>query len=205
MSTTLVGEKKRVLRTAAMSRRTSLANTDSHTWSCLIQATVLQFQPYLRSQSVALYNPIQNEVGTEAIRDHALGTGRKLFYPKMAAENSVELVQVDSVTAFGIGRFGILEPTGKRRLSDQDLGQLMVFVPGVLFDSRGNRLGRGVGWYDRLLKQIGRSATFLGLAYEFQIVGEVPVEPWDQKMDYVITERRVIDCGDSRSQSSLAS
>jgi 5-formyltetrahydrofolate cyclo-ligase len=205
MSATLVGEKKRVLRAAVMSRRTSLTNTDSDNWSRSIQGKVLQFQPYLHSSSVALYSPIQNEVGTEEIRDHALGAGKQVFYPKVAEESSVELVQIDSTASFAIGRFGILEPNGKKRLSDLDSGQLIIIVPGVVFDAQGNRLGRGLGWYDRLLKRIGKNTTFLGLAYEFQIVSAVPVEFWDQKVDYVITERRVIDCAYIRSQSSLAS
>ena len=58
-------------------------------------------------------------------------------------------------------------------------------VPGVAFDTGGNRMGRGRGFYDRLLKSTPR-AVKIGVAYGFQILDEIPVEPHDVKMDIVI-------------------
>jgi len=69
-----------------------------------------------------------------------------------------------------------------------------VFVPGVVFDVHGNRLGRGGGVYDRLLAQCNNGKWLIGLAYEFQVVEAVPAEPWDRSMGYVITESRIIEC-----------
>ena len=86
-------------------------------------------------------------------------------------------------------------------LAETDRAGLVVFVPGVAFDPRGNRLGRGKGWYDRLLERLG-DAMFVALAYEFQIIEEVPTESWDQKVHYVVTENRVIDCAESSAQSN---
>jgi len=204
MSETLIGERKRLTRAAALAERRSLIGAESSSWSGATQEKVLQFPPYILSHSVALYSPIQNEVDTAAVREHALGAGKTVYYPKMG-KSCLELLRVDASAEFATGHFGVLEPIGETRLMDPDPLGLMVIVPGVVFDSKGNRLGRGEGWYDRLLKQIGRNAIFLGLAYQFQIVDEVPVDPWDQSVDYVITERRVIDCGATRAQSSLAS
>jgi 5-formyltetrahydrofolate cyclo-ligase len=78
-----------------------------------------------------------------------------------------------------------------------------MIVPGLAFDAQGNRLGRGGGWYDRLLGATGGAAVPVALAYEFQIVDEVPVRQWDRAVNYIVTERRVIDC--ARERSSLAS
>jgi 5-formyltetrahydrofolate cyclo-ligase len=64
----------------------------------------------------------------------------------------------------------------------------------------GNRLGRGQGWYDRLLQRAGERVAIVGLAYEFQIVDAVPAGPGDQKVSYVITEKRVVDCGSASAQ-----
>lgn len=193
------------MRAAALSQRSALSTAECLSRSRLIQSRAREFSLYLISHSVALYSPIQNEVGTEEIRDHALKEGKKVFFPRVGQGNTVKLIQVGSRAELKVGPLGILEPIGERRLSDQDLDGLIVFIPGVMFDSKGNRLGRGRGGYDRLLKHQGRKATFVALAYEFQVVDEVPAEEWDQKVHYVITERKVIDCRQRLTQASQIS
>ena len=197
----LMREKKHSLRAAALAQRSLLSRSESLARSRLIQAQALQFPPYLLRRSVALYNPIQNEVETGEIRDHALVTGKNVFFPRFGLKDSLELIKIESETEFSQDRFGILEPTGERRLAGQDQGELVVFVPGVAFDLSGNRLGRGKGWYDRLIKELG-GAILVALAYDFQIVDEVPAEEWDQRVHYVITERSVVDCRSVPVQSS---
>lgn len=70
----------------------------------------------------------------------------------------------------------------------------MAVVPGVGFDHAGMRLGRGQGFYDRALEALRRAGEVcvVGLAFECQLVSELPAEPWDEPMDYVVTETRVI-------------
>jgi len=198
------GERKQLLREAAVIQRKSLTASDWRAWSASIQAKVLQFSPYLRSTSVALYSPIQNEVDTAVIRDHALGAGKIVYYPRVL-ENRIELMEVEAAETLKIGSLVILEPAGERRFSNTDRKGVTVIVPGLVFDSQGNRIGRGAAWYDRLLNEIGKTVISVGLAYDFQIVEEVPADTWDQRVDYVITERRIIDCAAGRAQPSLAS
>lgn len=198
-------EKKRSLRAAALAQRSLLSRSESIARSRLIEARALQFPPYLASRSVALYNPIQNEVETEAIRDQALATGKSVFFPRLGPQDSLELIKIGSASEFRQGRFGILEPTGERGLGGRDRDELVVFVPGVAFDLRGNRLGRGKGWYDRLIKNDLGEATVVALAYDFQVVDAVPAEEWDQRVHYLITERSVVDCRRMPMQSSQVS
>jgi 5-formyltetrahydrofolate cyclo-ligase len=80
------------------------------------------------------------------------------------------------------------------RLSEADRSGLLVFVPGVAFDAAGNRLGRGKGWYDRMLEWLDDKAGLVALAYECQVVEEVPTEAWDRKVHYIVTEKRIIEC-----------
>jgi 5-formyltetrahydrofolate cyclo-ligase len=195
-------EKKQALRAAALSRRNSLSKSEHLSWSRLIQAKALQLPRYTAARSVVLYSPIQNEVGTGDILAHSLKQGRKVFYPKMASEYAVDLVQVLSSAELQAVRFGILEPTGLDFLGEADHEGLVVFVPGVAFDVWGHRLGRGQGWYDRLLGRLGTGSVFVALAYEFQIVEAVPTESWDQRVHYVVTQNRVIDCAESALQSN---
>ena len=82
-------------------------------------------------------------------------------------------------------QFGIGEPTGPEWT---DLAAIdLVAVPGVAFDRKRNRMGRGRGFYDRLLKTTP-NAKKIGVAFDFQMIEHVPVEPFDVKMDHVITE-----------------
>ena len=82
-------------------------------------------------------------------------------------------------------QFGIGEPTGEEW---KDLGAVeLIVVPGVAFDKQNNRMGRGRGFYDRLLKSTP-NAVKVGVAYDFQMLDTIPVEPHDVKMNRVITE-----------------
>lgn len=200
-----MGEKKHKLRARALLRRESLTTSELCLWSHLIQEKVLHFFPYLVSRSVALYSPIGNEVATEEIRDHALGSQKKLFYPKLGKGEKLDLIQVESVEELRAGRYGILEPIGGKVMTKQDQEGLVVFVPGLAFDLQGNRLGRGRGWYDRALELMGVEARFVALAYEFQVEKDLPAEGWDRKVHHIITERRIIDCRDIPSRSGWAS
>ena len=82
-------------------------------------------------------------------------------------------------------QFGIGEPTGEEftRLDEVE----MIIVPGVAFDRHNNRMGRGRGFYDRLLSSTP-SALKVGVAFDFQMLDEIPVEPFDIPMDKVVTE-----------------
>lgn len=197
-----MGAKKNELRTATLMQRRALSITEVRRQSRLIQQRALGFPPYLASSLIALYSPVDNEVFTEEIRQHALKQGKAVFYPKFGIDDRIDLVRLGSDRKFEAGRFGIPEPTGEEAVVGQDRDGLIIFVPGVAFDLRGNRLGRGGGWYDRILEQLGDGARIVALAYEVQILESVPAESWDQKVHYIITERRVIGCGERSSLRS---
>ena len=107
-------EKKHQLRTEALLRRDARPSSELRLWNQQIQERVVDFLPYLMSCSVALYSPIGNEIATEEIREHALRTGKKLFYPKLTQGDDLNLVAVNSAEEMRLGRYGILEPAGNR-------------------------------------------------------------------------------------------
>ena len=100
----------------------------------------------------------------------------------MGAGESLEL-RVYAPAHLSPGSFGILEPATGSLFTDYDRIDLAV-VPGMAFDRKGNRLGRGKGFYDRLLPLL--KAPKAGICFPFQLVEAVPVEPFDTPMDYVI-------------------
>ena len=85
------------------------------------------------------------------------------------------------------GRFNVLEP--KAGCPSVPLNQLdLVFVPGVAFDFNGRRLGRGKGFYDRLLAEV--RGYKCGVAFEVQVIAAVPEEPHDVRVDSILTPAR---------------
>lgn len=194
MDAVLTLERKKLLRQVALERRNSLAAADACLWSLQIQARVLALDCFRTASTIAIYSPIQNEVDTCGLLDHALASGKRVFLPRWFGQE-LSFAQVTSPAELAAGRFGIFEPIGAMCLTDSDKQNLLILVPGVVFDTTGNRLGRGGGSYDRLLAQFSNSARFAGLAYEFQIVPAVPAQSWDRAMHFIVTEKRTIDCG----------
>jgi len=187
-------ESKSDLRRVLLTRRKTCAAADCRAWSRSIQSQALRLPSYCAAQAVALYSPMENEVDTTAIAADALEQGKRLFYPKISDENEPVFLQARSAHGFRPGRFGVLEPAGGTPMPGAALKKSVVFVPGVAFDRRGHRIGRGGGWYDRLLGQLARDAFVVGLAFDFQLVERLATDPWDQRVHCIITDKRVIDC-----------
>lgn len=90
-----------------------------------------------------------------------------------------------------IGHYGIREPAPTCEAHPLNLLDL-VLVPGVAFDLGGRRLGRGAGYYDRILTDV--RGTTCGVAFDEQISGELPVEPHDECVDCILTPSRWLEC-----------
>lgn len=188
----LIGDKKRALRGAVLAKREALSPVVARAWGERIQRGVLALSAYRAARSIALYSPLGNEVATSEIRRDALAARKRLYYPKVTDE-SPGMFRVRSEADLVPGRYGVLEPCGDQRLP-QGGGALAVFVPGVAFDCNGNRLGRGTGWYDRWLGGLDARVPRIALAYEFQLLEEVPAESGDSPVHAIVTEERVVDC-----------
>jgi 5-formyltetrahydrofolate cyclo-ligase len=188
-------ENRDRLRQAALSQRRTLALADCLSWSRSIQSRAMEFSYYRAARAVGLYSPVHNEVDTSAILLHALTSNKQVFYPKLSLPGSAGLARINSAAELVVGRHDILEPAGADFITPADCGSLAIFIPGVLFDRRGNRLGRGGGWYDRLLGELGNNGIFVGLAYESQLVERLPAESWDRRVHFILTEKNQIDCG----------
>jgi 5-formyltetrahydrofolate cyclo-ligase len=89
------------------------------------------------------------------------------------------------------GNYGILEPEGGEAIKPNQID--LFFIPGIVFDERGYRIGYGKGYYDKTLRATP-SAFHIGLAYDFQVLKKVPNDPQDRPVDLIITEKRIIRC-----------
>jgi 5-formyltetrahydrofolate cyclo-ligase len=187
-------DSRKSLRAAAKLRRGGLTPSDRCVRSGAIQTAALALNEYQEARAVALYSPVQNEVDTSAILSDALASRKKVFYPKLGLAGVTGFARISAPADLASGPYGILEPAGDEALAPDAGEPLIVFVPGLLFDRQGSRLGRGGGWYDRALRELGQWGFFAGLAYDFQLVEALPAQSWDQRVHVVITEKGRIDC-----------
>ncbi|WP_298039234.1 5-formyltetrahydrofolate cyclo-ligase [uncultured Desulfuromonas sp.] len=154
-----------------------------------LQSRFLELREFASAVSVALYSPVLNEVFTEEIFRRARHSGKRVAYPRVRG-HALEFVEVAGHDEMRAGAFGVLEPTGNQIIPPDALD--IVVVPGVGFDLAGHRLGYGKGFYDRYLHAAGRCRKAVGLAYEMQLVSELPAEAHDVRMHLLVTEERIL-------------
>lgn len=136
-----------------------------------------QFQ---KAQTVMLYSSLPDEVRTTAFIEKWRNR-KRVILPTVVGDDIVP-VELTPDTPFAVGDFNIMEPQNRPYTGGYDL----IVVPGMAFDRAGNRLGRGKGYYDRFLSQ-HPTVPKIGICFDFQLVGAVPTEANDIRMDEVLT------------------
>lgn len=140
---------------------------------------------FMMADKILMYHSLPDELST---RDFIArwASRKKFFLPRVNGLN-LEILPYDR-SRLHLGAFNIEEPDGSE-LTDISEIELIV-VPAVAYDRRGNRIGRGKGYYDRLLART--DATKIGVAYACQICDDIEPEPTDVPMHYIITENEII-------------
>lgn len=143
----------------------------------------LEAHPAFRqAQTVLLYHSLKDEVQTHAFIEK-WSRQKRIILPVVAG-HVLELRIYTGPGDLSIGSYGIAEPTGE--LFTDYVSIDLAVIPGVAFDLAGHRLGRGKGYYDKLLPLLP-SALKIGLCFPFQLVEKVPAEPFDICMNIIIT------------------
>lgn len=135
---------------------------------------------YQNAAVVMLFAPLWDEVDVKPLFKRALDAGKRVILPTIV-DGDIVPVELKCDTEWRVGEYDIAEPQAEPYMGKID----MVLVPGVAFDNSGNRLGRGKGFYDRFLVNYP-TASKIGICFEFQMLDEIPTEPFDLKMDEVI-------------------
>lgn len=139
------------------------------------------------AKRVLVYWGIAEEVNTGVLAEKYLKE-KEIILPRVE-EKRLALHHLSSIEHLRRGKFDILEPHTDLPEVEASTVELAI-VPGVAFDEKGHRLGFGGSFYDRLIKEL--NCPKIALAYECQIVKDVPREDHDQKVDMIITEERII-------------
>lgn len=143
---------------------------------------------------IGLYASMPSELDTRPLIELALARGCRVYLPRITSTRAHRMGFVEYGGGLRAHTLGMSEPTGTRFVPVRYLDTL--FVPAVALDHRGARLGHGAGYYDRALafrrhRIHWRGPRLVGLAYAFQVVPEIPVEPTDVCMDVVVTDKGI--------------
>ena len=162
--------------------------------SKIIADNLLKLDIYQQSTNIMLYVATKLEVQTQEIIKSAQQHKKNIFIPLIirGSHNLFPSLVKDFEKELIRGDLGIFQPSKEfYRICPPDILDLVI-VPGVAFNVQGYRLGRGGGYYDRFLSQLEPRTISVALAFEMQILEEIPVEEKDIPVDYIITEKRVI-------------
>lgn len=189
----LVHERKAILRRESRIRlRERVGSAHPAEAGDRAQEHFLREFPPLAGNTAALYCALAGEVPTERIRHAYLASGVRLYYPRVTGRGTLAFYPHREGDGWETGPYGIQEPLNPSGAEPRLSGWDIIVVPGLAFDPRGNRLGRGFGYYDRFLGGLPESVPRVGLAWAIQRIPEVPVDAWDVSVHALVTEEGVI-------------
>ncbi|OGQ04678.1 MAG: 5-formyltetrahydrofolate cyclo-ligase [Deltaproteobacteria bacterium RIFCSPLOWO2_01_44_7] len=184
-------DSKTQWRQELLDKRNNLDSNFVREASRKIERHLLLLEEFNLAERIGLYSACRNEVETQNLFTKAHVSRKEVFYPAVNPKTKeIHFYRIKNLNELEPGYAGILEPKKRAHpLSDINFLNLIV-VPGVAFDKKGNRIGFGHGFYDRLLKPYrGKRIAF---AYEFQIVDSLPSQPRDERVDVIVSEERIL-------------
>lgn len=183
---------KKEIRKSYLNRRLELTEAEILSKSLSITERLTKLSQYIESEIIYIYMDFKNEVKTEFIIEAAYSKGKKVAIPKIE-EDIMSFYYIDNLNELENGYFGILEPVTGKLVTNEISSKVIVVVPGIAFCEDGYRIGYGKGFYDRFLSKHD-SLIKTAVCYESQISESFRHDEFDIKMDYIITEKRVINC-----------
>jgi 5-formyltetrahydrofolate cyclo-ligase len=182
---------KAALRVQALSRRERLRPDERAGASSVIAARAIALISERRPACVAAYLAIGSECDPRQVIEAADKRGIPIALPAVLDATTMAFRRHRPGEALVSGRFGVLSPGDRAAVVDPDL----LIMPLVAFDRTGARLGYGRGFYDRAiagLRQRGVRPILVGVAFAAQEVADIPVEPHDVRLDFVVTEEATL-------------
>ena len=162
----------------------------------MILERMLSLEEFKNAGIIFFFASFRTEVDTTEMIKSALSSGKRVLLPKVDKDrHELLLYEIRDFSELAPGYMGIPEPSFQGRqmsINDADI----VIIPGAGFDASGNRIGYGGGYYDRLLSGLQKDSPVIAPAYEEQVVDSIPSEPHDIRVQMIVTDRRVIRCGE---------
>lgn len=177
------------IRTQKLAQRLELNEERRNELSQAIQEKLIKSPLWPQAGNVAFYAAVKGEVMTHMLFQKALERGLNVYFPRV--EQGIKFYEVGSPDDLQRGSWSILEPkiVCPELASDEILNLLV--VPGIAFSKNCYRIGYGRSFYDRYLDVQKVPSVSVGLAYDFQIIDNFPLDDWDRSLSAVATEKTI--------------
>lgn len=193
--------RKQALRQRIIAAREKLGSAENLRLSRAICKGICALPGYQQATFVLGYLNFGAELTAELWVAQALADGKQVLLPRVnRASGNLDIYKVrDLHHDVAPGTWGIREPVVERCAKQEALGTLdFILLPGVAFTRTGDRLGYGGGYYDKLLACLPHRPTLVAGAFALQVMDEIPSEPNDQRVEWLVTENETIHCNRGR-------
>ena len=184
----MVEKLKRDLRKRILNRLKNQKEVERHRRSLIIRNKLLASPEFRNAKVVMFYVSKDGEVETFPMIEVALVRGKAVLVPVIKVRKKKMVVSeiTDPNKDLVKGPYGIYQPKAPTKIYHPRLIDLAI-VPGIAFDEKGNRLGRGMGYYDKFLRALRKGVPRIGLAFKFQVVRCLPTLSHDQPVTKLLT------------------
>ena len=158
--------------------------------SAVVKKKLFELEEFKKAKCVIFYASMATEVNTHEMIDESIKMGKVVGVPAVfKGEKDLIISQImDRTKQFENGPYGISQPT-KESVKPIPYDKIdLLLVPGIAFDKNGNRLGRGKGYYDRLLEKLPTPTVTIGLCFDFQVVKSIPKLPHDIPVKMLLSD-----------------
>ena len=184
-------EKKKEIRRKMLARRRALSDAEVKAKSLSLMKEILSLPEYQKAGTIMAFLAMKGESNLDLFIEKALSDGKKVYVPVCLPQRQMEAGRLLDMDHFVKGPLGLRDlPKGYETIEPEKLD--LVLIPAAAVDRMGNRIGMGAGYYDRFLTRISFEKRVAAL-WDFQVVDEVPSEPFDRKMAKIVTDKGMIE------------
>ena len=178
-------QRKALIREKVKTLIKRLSQDERKRKSLLIEKKLEALEPFRKAEKILFYWPLPGEPDIKNLIRKAKREGKVVALPLIKGKD-IRPYKFTSFRDLVKGPWEILQPKEKKslRLSLRELD--LVFVPGLAFDKKNRRLGRGKGYYDRLLKRLPSKTLKIGIGFDCQVLRSLPFSLQDQRVDLVV-------------------
>jgi 5-formyltetrahydrofolate cyclo-ligase len=185
-----ISERKKGLRQKMLAMRRALSANETESRGSSLKENILSLPEYKNAKKIMAFLAMKGESNLDGFIRQALLDGKEVYIPVCLPERQMEAGRLIDMEHFEKGPLGLRNlPAGYEVTSPESLD--LVLIPGLAVSQEGIRLGMGAGYYDRYLARVPFEKRVAAL-WDFQVIPDIPSEPFDQKIAKIVTDKSVI-------------